>query len=152
MSSAAELLLGEIRAKLDGQLSTMESIRTRAVAALSVSGVVGALFGAKLVGQRSWEAYVAIAAFVISSLVAIYALIPHGLRLRPIGEKWLKWATEHLHNPASGEVLALQMSEDMAEWYKGNQPKLKRLHWAIALAFVGVGVQLVFWVVALEVH
>ena len=42
MTSAAEMLVDNLRGKLDGQLTTLESARTRAAVALSVSGVIAA--------------------------------------------------------------------------------------------------------------
>jgi hypothetical protein len=48
MASAGELLIAELRDKLDGQLKTLESARTRAGVAISASGVIAGLFAQHL--------------------------------------------------------------------------------------------------------
>jgi MFS family permease len=96
MSSPAELLLTEMRGKLDGQLATLESARTRASVALSVSGVIAGLFGQHLLTHPNNWTIAAIAAFVVGAIPAVWILTPHkNLRFSPKGKKWIRFAEGH---------------------------------------------------------
>jgi hypothetical protein len=145
MSSAAELLVSDLRGKLNGQLSALESARTRAAVGLSVSGVVAGLFGPKLLSSPNNLALAAIALLGLTALLSVYVLIPHDMTLWPEGDGWLGWADEHNANELAGPTLALTMAKDMAVWYKSNESMLERVQWALTLAFVGLTVQLVLW-------
>lgn len=148
MPSAAELLEIDLRGKLNGQLSALESARTRAAVGLSVSGVVVGLFGPKLLSNPNDLALAATALFALTALLSVYVLIPHDMTLWPDGGGWLSWTKEHNENPQAGPVLALRMVTDMAEWYNSNESMLKRIQWALSLTFVGLTAQLVLWAAA----
>jgi hypothetical protein len=170
MTSPAELLLTELRGKLDGQLATLESVRTRAAVALSVSGVIAGLFGQHLVAHPDNWAVAALAAFVVGSAPAIWILAPHFLTVAPDAADWIRFAEEHeawsrgLRNAgeegtdpeANGDVaaaqLAAQMLPSMAKWYTDNEPTLKWSHRALMAAFIGVVVQLVCWAASSTFH
>jgi hypothetical protein len=170
MTSPAELLLSEIRGKVDGQLSTLESVRTRAAVALSVSGVVAGLFAQHLsVSPGNWTLG-ALAAFVVGAIPAVWILAPHKLTIAPKADDWIRFATEHevwsreqlnagtaQDDPeTSGDLaaaqLAAQMLPSMADWYKANEPVLKCVHIALSAAFVGVVLQLGCWAGSMAFH
>ena len=170
MTSPAELLLTEIRGKLNGQLTTLESVRTRAAVALSVSGVVAGLFGQHLFSHPGNWALAALAAFVAGAIPAIWILAPHGMTLAPEADGWIRFAVEHearsreqlvsdsaVKDPeANGDVaaaqLAAQMLPSMATWYRDNEPTLKCIHVALVASFVGVVIQLACWSVSAAFH
>jgi hypothetical protein len=155
VASAADLLVENLRGKLDSQLSALESSRTRAAAALSVSGVVAGLFGPGLLKSPGNLALAAVAAVIASAVPAIYVLVPHKLTLWPQGDGWRTWLTEYsawvaAHNqPDNSEaLLESRMLDDMAGWYAVNKPVLSKIQWALAASFIGVVAQLIFWALA----
>jgi hypothetical protein len=155
MASAADLLVDNLRGKLDGQLSALESARTRAAAALSVSGVVAGLFGTDLLKSPSNLGLAAVASLIASAFPAIYVLIPHKLTLWPEADGWRTWLTEYnnwvaAHNQPdnSQALLESRMLDDMAGWYAANRPMLSKIQWALAISFIGVVAQLIFWTLA----
>jgi|ERR1019366_4746130 hypothetical protein len=163
VSSPAELLLSELRGKIDGQLATLESLRTRAAVALSVAGVIAGLFGQRLDSHPGNWVLAAIAAFLAGAIPAVWILAPHKMTIAPKADDWIRFAVEHeawsrqqltlnaeRRDPESeGDVgaaqLAAQMVTSMADWYKHNEPTLKWAHKAILVAFVAVVVQLACW-------
>jgi hypothetical protein len=170
VTSPAELLLSEIRGKVDGQLAALESVRTRAAVALSVSGVIAGLFGQKLSSSPNHWALAALAAFVIGATPAVWILTPHNLTIAPEADDWIRFAVEHeawsreeliagtahLDPETSGDVaaaqLAAQMLPSMAEWYKQNEPTLEKINQALAVSFVFVVVQLGCWAGSIAFH
>jgi hypothetical protein len=161
MGSPAELLISEMRTKLDGQLATLESARTRAAVALSVSGVIAGLFAQHLIHPVGNWGLAALCAFVLGGAPALWILGPHDMTLSPKADDWIRFATQNdtwVRGQASQEIpdpeataelgtaeLALQMVPSMNEWYGKNAPMLKRIHWCLALAFLAVIVQLICW-------
>ncbi len=161
MGSPAELLLSEMRTKLDGQLATLESARTRAAVALSVSGVIAGLFAQHLTHPVGNWALAALAAFVVGGVPALWVLGPHKMTLSPNADDWIRFSTENeawvkgqMAQPtpdpqATGDLgtaeLAVRMLSDMNKWYGKNAPMLKWVHGCLAVAFLAVIVQLVCW-------
>jgi hypothetical protein len=146
------MLVDNLRGKLDGQLAALESARTRAAVALSVSGVVAGLFGPGLLKSPGNLSLAAVASVVLSAAPAVYVLVPHKLRLWPEGDGWRAWLTEynawmteHNQPDQSEALLQSRMLDDMAKWYAANRPVLTGIQWAMAVSFVGVVVQLALW-------
>jgi hypothetical protein len=164
VSSAAEVLLGELRTKVDGQIATLESARTRAAVALSASGVVAGLFAQHLTRPVGNWGLAALAAFVAGGLPAIWILGPHKMTVSPKGDEWITFATgndawvrgqvqeDKPHPEATGELgaseLAVQMVSSLNGWYETNQSMLKWINRCIAAAFLALIVQLICWVAA----
>jgi hypothetical protein len=161
MTSPAEILLAEMRGKLDGQLATLESARTRAAVAVSASGIVAGLFAQHLTAPIGNWAIAALAAFVVGSLPAVWILLPHEMTLNPNAGKWIEWsatydafvrgnAVQPTPNPLAtsdlgGSQLAVSMLPSMQIWYEKNGPLLKKVHRCTTAAFAAVVVQLVCW-------
>jgi hypothetical protein len=152
MASAADLLVENLRGKLDGQLAALESARTRAAAALSVAGVVAGLFGPGVLKSPGNLGLAAIGCLVASAVPAIYVLVPHRLVLWPQGDGWrtwltdyARWAEEHQQPDNSQALLESRMLDDMAVWYARNKPALDRIQWALAMSFAFVVAQILFW-------
>lgn len=159
MASAAEMLVDNLRGKLDGQVAGLESARTRAAVALSVSGVIAGLFGPDLLKSPGNLSLAAIASLIVTAVPAVYVLVPHKLTLWPKGDGWgkwlddyLKWAGDHDQPDNSQALLQSRMLSDMAAWYASNAPMLDKIQWAMAVSFFGVVLQLVFWTLAVFVH
>ncbi len=161
MTSPAELLVDEIRDKLDGQLATLESARTRAGVAVSASGVIAGLFAQHLKEPIGNWGVAAIAAFVVSVFPAVWILLPHRMTLSPKAGEWIDFAAKHdafvrgnldqqtRHPEASGDLgvaqLAVAMVESMNTWYAKNGPLLDAVHLCVGIAFAGVMVQIICW-------
>jgi hypothetical protein len=159
MASAAEMLVENLREKLDGQLATLESARTRAAVALSVSGVIAGLFGPGLLASPGNLSLAAVASLILTAAPAIYILVPHKLRLWPEGNGWrtwldqyTRWVAEHNQPDNSEAILESRMLDDMATWYATNKPVLSKIQWALVISFIGVVVQLLFWALAAFIH
>jgi hypothetical protein len=164
VASAAELLLGELRTKLDGQLGTLESARTRAAVALSASGVVAGLFAQHLTRPIGNWGLAAMAALILGGLPSIWILGPHKMTLSPKADDWITFAMgddewvrgqarqEKPDPEATGELgasqLAVQMLPSLTKWYDDNGPMLGKIHMCLALAFLALVVQLLCWVAA----
>ncbi len=154
-------MVEELRYKLDGQIKTLESARTRAGIAVSASGVIAGLFAQHLTSSIGNWGLAAIAAFVVSAFPAVWILMPHRMTLSPKAEEWIKFAADHnafvqgqvaLKNPdraATGDLgaaeLASVMVDSMNEWYAKNGPVLNAVHLSVAIAFAGVVVETVCW-------
>jgi hypothetical protein len=167
MPSPAELLLAEMRTKLDGQIATLESLRTRSAVVLSVSGVIAGLFAQGLNGPIGNWGIAALIVFVLGSVPAIWILWPHKMTLSPQGEGWIefakgndKWVRGQLKSESpdpeasfdlGASELALTMLPSMQRWYAGNAPMLDFLHKCLAVAAMGVVVQLICWGAA-QIH
>lgn len=159
MASAAEMLVENLRGKLDGQVAALESTRTRAAVALSVSGVIAGLFGPDLLKSPGNLGLAAIASLIVTAAPAIYVLVPHKLTLWPQGDGWRKWLDEYgqwvaaHHQPDNSQaLLESRMLSDMATWYATNKPVLDKIQWAMAVSFIGVVLQLIFWTLAAFIH
>jgi hypothetical protein len=155
MAAAAAMLVDNLRGKLDGQLAALESARTRAAVALSISGVVAGLLGPGLLKAPGNLGLAAVASVVVTAVPAIYVLVPHGLTLWPEGDGWRTWLTEYTtwltetKQPDNSEaLLQSSMLGDMTKWYTANRAVLRRKEWATALSFAGVIVELVLWALA----
>lgn len=152
MPSPADLLVTDLRGKLNGQLSALESARTRAAVGLSVSGVVAGLFGTQLVSNPNDLALAAASLLGLTAILSIYVLMPHDMTLWPEGGAWLQWAKDHNTNDQAGPLLALTMATDMSGWYEKNTAMLNRIQWALGFSFVGLAIQLVLWTIATFTH
>lgn len=181
MGSAAEILLAELRTKLDGQTATLESLRTRAAVILSASGVIAGFlvphFG-KDVGD--WT-LAALAALIAGDIPAIAIIFPHKMKTSPEGNDWIEFAGDNeawvatqarlrqrprllrrvrkwkLEADATLELgaaqLAVQMVTSMNKWYKDNEPTLACLHRAMVAAAIGLVVQIFCWAgAAISIH
>jgi len=164
MGSPAELLLSEMRTKLDGQLATLESARTRVAVLLSVSGVIAGLFAQNLKGHIGVWGIAALVAFVIGGIPAIWILGPHKMTLSPQADGWIEYAKkqfdfvkgqlgqEHPDPSATGDLgaaeLANVMLPSMQDWYSENNPILKWVHLGLAVSAAAVVAQMICWGVA----
>lgn len=156
MTTAIELIVTDLRGKLNGQLAALESARTRAAVALSISGVAAGLFGPRLPEHPGGWYLAAIIALAVTGLLTLYVLKPRRLTLWPEGEGWRQWATDYqtwtekYHQPDnSGALLASKMADNMSGWYVQNKDTINRTQWALTLAFLGVAVQLLCWTIPL---
>jgi len=159
MTTAIELVIADLRGKLNGQLSGIESARTRAAVAITIASAGVAVFAPHLFKHPGNLALAGASSFVATGLAGIYVLIPHNLIMWPRGDKWKDWTKEYKkyldENAASdlkdesAALLATQMADDMAEWYKKNRRVYTRVQYLLATAFTFSLVELALWTAAL---
>jgi hypothetical protein len=164
MGSPAELLLDELRRKLDGQLSTLESVRTRTTVILSASAAVVGFFINRGIGHdNSWQ-QAALCLFVIGGVISGWIIAPHNLTLAPKGNDWIRYAKEHQVWKESQvdldgatrqslgdkgtETLAVAMAESMNTWYSDNAAVQKLVNLTFKFLMVIVLAQFVCWILS----
>jgi hypothetical protein len=166
MTSPAELVLAEIKAKVDGQLAALESARTRAGVAIAASGVIVGLFAQHLSSPIGNWGLAALAAFVVGGFPAIWILLPHKMTLNSKSNKWVEWAgawdtfvKDSLGLPDAsllanddrgGAQLALTMAKSLRGWYQENESTLDWVQRCVAASFAAVLIQMVCWVAAVS--
>jgi hypothetical protein len=154
--------MAEWRAKVNGQLSDLESARTRAGVAIAASGVIVGLFAQHLTSHIGNWGLAALAAFVLGALPAIWILLPHKMTVTSKGNEWITWAAKwdafvagHVgkenaspmaNDDRGGAQLALEMADSMRNWYGANVRTLNRVQRCVAIAFAAVLIQMVCWV------
>jgi hypothetical protein len=166
LTSPPELVMADWRAKVNGQLSDLESARTRAGVAIAASGVIVGLFAQHLTGHIGNWGLAALAAFVLGALPAIWILLPHKMTVTSKGNDWITWAgkwnafvagnvvqahpSPMANDDRGGAQLALEMADSMRNWYSENVPTLNRVQRCVAIAFAAVLIQMVCWVGAVS--
>jgi hypothetical protein len=160
MTTAIELVISDLRGKLNGQLDGIESARTRAAVAFTIASAGVAVFAPHLDQHPGNLALAGAATFVATALACIYVLWPHNLTLWPKGDGWKDWTKKYKkyldENPTVAErgdesaaLLATQMADDMADWYQTNRGVYLRVQFFLAIAFGLAVVELVLWSLAL---
>ena len=159
MTTAIELVIADLRGKLNGQLAGIESARTRAAVAITIASAGVAVFAPHLFKHPGNLALAGASSFVATAVASIYVLIPHNLTMWPQGDKWKDWTKEYKkyldENAASGlkdessALLATQMADDMAKWYQENKCVYTHVQYLLATAFVFSLIELALWTGAL---
>jgi hypothetical protein len=165
MGSPAELLITELRSKLDGQVQTLESARTRAGIAVSAAGVIAGLFATHLTPPIGWSGRVALLVFGVGTLPAVWIFWPHRMKVNPEANEWIAWAKVHeafvrgnVGHPdasplASGDLgsaeLAAVMLPNMQRWFMENQGMLRWIHICVGACFLAVLLQAACWIAAI---
>lgn len=159
MTTAIELVIADLRGKLNGQLGGIESARTRAAVAITIASAGVAVFAPHLFKHPGNLALAGASSFVATALASIYVLVPHNLIMWPQGDKWKDWTKQYKkyldENAASdlkdesAALLATQMADDMSEWYQKNKRVYTRVQYLLATAFTFSLVELALWTAAL---
>jgi hypothetical protein len=158
--------MSEMKSRVDGQLATLESARTRAGIAIAASGVIVGLFAQNLKPPIGNWGIAALVAFVLGTVPAIWILLPHRLRLNSNGNTWVEWASRWDRfvksnaekDPRSPQAtdergsarLALVMADSMRDWFIPNRRMLNWIHICVALSFAAVLIQMICWVGAIS--
>jgi hypothetical protein len=160
MTTAIELVIADLRGKLNGQLEGIESSRTRAAVAITIASAGVAVYAPHLDKHPGNLALAGAATFVATAVASIYVLWPHHLTLWPEGDKWKNWTKEykkyldenaaaHDLKDESAALLATQMADDMVIWYQSNRTVYLRVQKFLAVAFALALAELGLWSLAL---
>lgn len=145
---AIAMLWEEARRLLVRQEAALDTLRTQAIAVLSVGAIVAGLFGSHVVSTHvsagaACATGAALALFTVSAVLAIYVLAPHdwtfahglGVQLRRVGDQEM----------VEAEDLAFGWATEFEKWRTDNQRQLDHLMrcflWACALT----GAQVIAW-------
>jgi hypothetical protein len=147
-----EIVWGESRSQVAEQESSLEALRNRSIALLSVGSIVAGLFGAELIHVsalhwRLWPVLVALIAFAGSVAAAITVLFPKKEM------EFYQDVTPYLDDIKAGEEVTVEdvtynlARHTEASWDR-NETKLKALHSKFKLICCLLAVQVIAWAVA----
>lgn len=152
LKEATALLWDEARRQLEEQRSTLESLRSRSVALLSVASLVAALFGSHLLrGEHRWWVTVAIvvalAAFGLSALFVVHLLAPR--QDWEFSQSLAAYLTDIKNGEdVTPEDVCYNLAKDSQTARRNNESKLKTLHSEFGWASALLGLQVIAWAVA----
>ncbi|MBF6556315.1 MAG: hypothetical protein IVW52_09110 [Acidimicrobiales bacterium] len=151
-----EVLLEQARIQVAQQEASLDLIRTRATAVLSIAGVVAALFAPHYLRRGDVWAYWAVGALVLTMFPAVWIHLPTDWAIGVQLDRYPKWIEDvrtwrREHAPESPD-LTNQLTEEFASVlvgaYVSNGNKYPRLARAYVVEFGLLIVQALLWVVA----
>lgn len=147
---AGEILLSQARTQLGRQEIAVDTLRTRATAVFSASGVVAALFGPKVLamGHGSAWPYVALAPLLAGAVATVIVLVPRHMTFTEQLDDWWGWLDQAEQAPDRDEALAIGLAENLDALWKLNQGPIERVANAYLVLCVAFGVQVAAWVTA----
>ena len=151
LTDATGLLMEQAQRQLSQQSADLDTLRTRAIAMLSVAALAAALFGSRLPHGLSTTAKVAVIFalifFAVSVWLAVYIVAPkkQGWRFTsPLGAL--------IKEVKAGEALPMDIALSLAAYTedgrKQNQEKIENLYALFRIVCVLVGLQVAAWVIA----
>jgi hypothetical protein len=152
LKEATALLWDEARHQIDEQRSTLESLRSRSIALLSVASLVAALFAPHVFEEaHRWWVDVAIpaalVAFALCALIVVWVLAPkHNWEFsQNLGSYF-----EDIRNKknVTPEEVTYNLAKDSQASRGRNETKLKCLHKGFRWACVLLGIQVIAWAFA----
>jgi hypothetical protein len=152
LKEAAALLWEEARRQIEEQRSTLESVRSRSVALLSVASLVAALFGSHILrGEHRWWVTVAIvvalAAFGLSALLTVHLLAPTSdWEFSQNLDSYLVDIKNE--KDVTAEDVTYNLAQHSQVSRRNNEAKLKKLHCEFGWACALLGLQVLAWAVA----
>jgi len=151
LDDAAGLLWDQAQRQLSQQISDLATLRTRAVALLSVAALVAGLFGSRLPhghasAIRVTAVTVALALFAIGVVLALLVAAP---RSQWIFDFKLDKLAELVND---GSAVPRDITSNLAEWaddaLRWNAGKLEKLYVLFGCLCAVVGLEVVAWAVA----
>lgn len=146
------LLWTEIRRQIDEQRSTLESLRTRSIALLSVASLVAALFGVHVLpGAHRWWVNVAIGvalvAFGLNALLVVLLLMAKSdWRFSESLASYFEDIKKKRELPE--DYVLRNLGKDSQASRVHNEAKLKGLHRLFNFACVFLAIHVIAWAVA----
>ncbi len=148
---AEAMLWEEARRQLVRQELVLDTLRTQAVAMLSVASIVAGLFGSRVPANPVPGAEAAVvAALVLFGLTAVLAIVI----IRPWDWVFSHGLDDDIRAVENGELLKVgdlsySWAKDFEVWRTGNQTKINRLTWCFSWACALTGVQVIAWGLAI---
>jgi hypothetical protein len=136
---------------LDQQRVELGAVRTRVATIFGTAGIVASFFSGLIVRETRTLGGLgigAVAAFCVVGLAAILILWPW---------KWWAWTppsddlVQHYIDGqrVTAEVMERDLALHLADNWRKNNEKLNRMQLAVMVALVGLGAEVVLWVLAL---
>jgi len=149
---ALELLWEESRRQVEEQQSSLEALRNRCIAALSVSALVAGLFGSRLVGKvhswRGWLVGLALVAFAVTVIRVIGIQFPkRDLEFYQDLEPYLSEIKNSIEVPP--EDVTYNLAKDTQASWGRNEVHLKAAHKSFKGICFLLGIQVLAWGIAL---
>lgn len=138
-----ELMLEEARRNLVRQEASLESLRTRVTAVLSVSAIVFAILGERQIEKLDAWGVLALISFVVSAGIAVFVLLPHDFAF---GLKVANWMGQLTPERANARTAAWDAAHGLAEMYVTNKNQIKRLTEFYTAVCGLLAAQVVCWV------
>lgn len=151
VAEAAQLLWSEAQRQISRQESDIDTLRTRAVAVLSVAALVAGLFGSHISTaphRHTWVGWAVAAALVLFAASVVCAVVV----MMPRGWTFGESLTEYVARVRAGNLVPIDVTTNMAEhvqeWHDSNQVTLNGLYTWFGVTCVLVGLQVLAWGVA----
>lgn len=151
LKDSAALLWVEAQRQITRQEADLDSLRNRAIALLSVSSIVAALFGSHIatvhLSTRATIATIAaLVAFGLGALVSLAILTPKR------GWEFTENLAQYFAKITDGTLTPVTITTNLAEHFEGyrknNQSKIEFLYRLLIAACVLVGLQVIAWGIA----
>lgn len=139
---------------LDWQANALDEERGRVSAVLGAASIVAAFLGGKAVenGDLTIWSVLAVAAFVVIGGCTAYVLVPReGWRFVTAPKQLIE---TRILSADSVDLSQLQwdLALKMEERYDSNEPRRRRLLWALEIACVALVVEATAWIIDLIVR
>ncbi|MGD0320090.1 MAG: hypothetical protein ABSC00_00555 [Acidimicrobiales bacterium] len=154
LQDSAALLWDESRRQITSQAAELDTLRTRAVAILSVASLVAGLFGGRIVATDHHPGYVTGAIAVALVLFALSVLASIAV-LTPRKDKWefAQYLRSYFVDLKAGDLAPVDITANLAKDFErsriNNKLILDNLYGWFTLACVLVGLQVVAWGIAI---
>jgi hypothetical protein len=155
LTEATELLWEQAQRQLSQQSADLDSLRTRAIAMLSVAALAAGLFGSR-VPRAHTSLGAAIAAFIALGLFAICIVLAVWITT-PMKHAWRFTSPLRvlIEGVGAGALLPMDVALSLADYAeksrKENEDKLESLHKYFSVVCVLVGLQVLAWTIAVLV-
>ena len=151
LTEAAAVLWTQARDEIAEQVSELDTLRTRAVALMSVAALVGGLFGSRVPHGHQQAAQVGalVAALILFSagvLVAVIIALPR--RDWEFGFDLTDLARRVEAGTATLGMVNISLAAQATMSWNANATKLRRLYVLFATLCVLVGLQVIAWALA----
>jgi hypothetical protein len=149
-TTAGDVLLEQARSQLARQEAAVDTVRTRATAVFSASGVVAALFATRVlnVAHPSNWAYVAVALLVCGAIATGYVLAPRNMAYTEKLDDWFSWLEESRNASDRDDALAIGLANNLAYLWNQNRDTIEWLAWGYLSLCVLFALQVAVWAIA----
>jgi hypothetical protein len=151
LTEAAAVLWAQARDEIAQQVSELDTLRTRAVALMSVAALVGGLFGSRIPHghQRATQVGALVAALILFSAGVVLAVI---IALPRRDWEFGFDLTDLAHRVEAGTAtlgtVNISLAAQATMSWNTNAAKLQRLYGLFAGLCVLVGLQVIAWALA----
>jgi hypothetical protein len=149
--SRPDFVVAETTRLLARQEASLDNIRSRAVAMLSVGALVAGLFGGHVLAARAvgWRAAVEVVALALFGVTAVLVVMTERPQDFDFGHDPTQWIDELREGRGVDATdWAYNVSRDLNKYRKHNAPKIKRLAGMYTAICFLVGLQVLAWGVA----